>query len=180
MILGKRPNDYDTEVFGVTYDQLREKVSRFGNAELVGNSFGTLKLWIPGEKKELDFALPRQEVKRNKGHKGFEVVHRSDINMKEAAIRRDFTINAIFLDPRTGQVIDHFGGIEDLKAGVLRHTSDAFKEDPLRVLRGMRFLSRFDLTAHPDTVQVCRSIKGAFPRFDRWNRPLPASGEPGQ
>lgn len=167
LILGKRPNDYDTEVFGVTYDQLREKVSRFGKAELVGNSFGTLKLWIPGEKKEFDFALPRQEVKRNKGHKGFEVIHRSDINMKEAAIRRDFTINAIFLDPRTGQVIDHFGGIEDLKAGVLRHTSDAFKEDPLRVLRGMRFLSRFDLTAHPDTVQVCRSIKGAFPELSK-------------
>jgi tRNA nucleotidyltransferase (CCA-adding enzyme) len=162
LILGQRPNDYDTEVFGVTYDQLREMVSQFGNAELVGNSFGTLKLWMPGEKKEFDFALPRQEVKNDKGHKGFEVIHRTDLNMKEAAIRRDFTINALYLDPRTGQVIDHFGGMEDIKAGVLRHTSDAFKEDPLRVLRGMRFVSRFDMVAHADTVQICRNIKGTF------------------
>ena len=176
LILGQRPSDYDTEVFGVTYDGLKEQVSRFGKAEIVGNSFGTLKLWLPGEKKEFDFALPRQEVKKEKGHRGFEVIHRSDLTMRDAAIRRDFTINALYLDPGTGEIIDHFNGIEHLQNRVLKHTSDAFKEDPLRVLRGMRFVSRFDLAADPETLALCRSIKNTFgelskPRlWGEWSR----------
>jgi tRNA nucleotidyltransferase (CCA-adding enzyme) len=162
LLLGLKPSDYDTEVFGVTYKGLQKKLEKFGNAELVGSSFGTLKLWRPGEKKEYDFALPRREIKRDRGHKGFEVIHHSDITMRDAAIRRDFTMNALYLDPRTGEVIDHFNGITDLQQGKLRHVSDAFREDPLRVLRGMRFISRFDLTADPETVELCRSIKDTF------------------
>jgi tRNA nucleotidyltransferase (CCA-adding enzyme) len=167
MMLGLKPSDFDTEVFGVTYTELKDKVSKFGRAELVGNSFGTLKLWIPGEPKEFDFALPRQESKQGQGHKGFDVIHRSDMTMREAAIRRDFTVNAMYLDPRTGRVVDQFGGQDDLDHRILRHISPAFSEDPLRVLRAMRFSSRFNMDVHPETVKFCHSIRETFPELSK-------------
>jgi tRNA nucleotidyltransferase (CCA-adding enzyme) len=78
--------------------------------------------------------------------------------LAEAAERRDFTINAISYDPLTREFIDPHGGVDDIKAGVLRHISPRFAEDPLRVLRGMQFAGRFNLTPHPDTVEFCRGL----------------------
>ena len=80
----------------------------------------------------------------------------------EAAARRDFTINAIAYDPFTGALIDPHGGQADLKARVLRHTSAAFGEDPLRVLRAVQLAARFDLTLAPETAALCRSIADSF------------------
>jgi tRNA nucleotidyltransferase (CCA-adding enzyme) len=103
-------------------------------------------------------ALPRTESKRGRGHRGFEV--RSDpwLSFSEAAARRDFTINSIAFEPVSGELIDPFGGVADLERGVLRHTSSRFADDPLRVLRGMQLIARFELTPAAETIELCRSM----------------------
>ena len=80
------------------------------------------------------------------------------MSVKEAATRRDFTVNAIYQDPLTGEYEDPWGGRADLADGVLRHVSDRFAEDPLRVLRGMQFVARFGLRPDPSTVEICRRM----------------------
>jgi tRNA nucleotidyltransferase (CCA-adding enzyme) len=87
------------------------------------------------------------------------------ISPQDAASRRDFTLNALMFDPRTGEYLDFFDGREDLEQRVLRHTSAAFVEDPLRVLRGMQFAARFNLTSAPETIALCRSIAHTFPEL---------------
>jgi len=160
-LLGLPPGrDFDIEVFGVNYEQLVQALSRWGRPDLVGRSFGVVKL-STGSDCHYDFTVPRQDSKVAPGHKGFEVEFDPAITPQDAAARRDFTINAIMYDPRARQTLDFFGGADDLRNRVLRHTSAAFAEDPLRVLRGMQFAGRFDLKAAPDTVEICRSMKSA-------------------
>ena len=152
--------DFDIEVFGVNYEQLVQALSRWGRTDLVGRSFGVVKLNTGGDC-QYDFTVPRQDSKVAPGHKGFEMDFDPAITPEAAAARRDFTINAIMYDPRARQTLDFFGGAADLRNRVLRHTSAAFAEDPLRVLRGMQFAGRFDLTAAPETVEICRRMKSA-------------------
>ncbi|MGG7307137.1 HD domain-containing protein [Curtobacterium sp. AB451] len=86
-----------------------------------------------------------------------------DAALVRAAARRDFTVNAIAWDPATNEYVDAFGGIEDAARGILRHTSEQFGDDPLRVLRAAQLAARFDLSVHPATVAVARSLVDAFP-----------------
>ena len=158
--LGVPGKDFDIEVFGLDYDELVKALSRWGRADLVGRSFGVVKLTAAGE--TFDFSLPRRDSKVAPGHQGFAVEFDPAITPRDAAARRDFTINALMFDPRRGELLDFFGGEADLHARVLRHTSEAFPEDPLRVLRGMQFAARFDLTAAPGTLELCRLISGSF------------------
>ena len=159
-LLGLEPKDLDIEVAGSDFDSLARVLAAFGHADLVGRSFGVIKLRLAGV--EYDFSLPRRESKTGEGHRGFAVEPDSTISEVEAAARRDFTINAIAYDPETGTVIDPHRGQADLQAKVLRHTSAAFVEDPLRVLRAMQLAARFDLTLAPETAALCRTIVGAF------------------
>jgi tRNA nucleotidyltransferase (CCA-adding enzyme) len=152
--------DFDIEVFDVDYEQLVRALSRWGRTDLVGRSFGVVKL-NTGSDCHYDFTVPRQDSKVAPGHKGFTVELDPAITLREAAARRDFTINSILYDPRARQTLDYFGGAADLRTRVLRHTSAAFAEDPLRVLRGMQFAGRFDLKAGPETVELCRRMKSA-------------------
>jgi tRNA nucleotidyltransferase (CCA-adding enzyme) len=152
--------DFDIEVFGVDYEQLAQSLSRWGRTDLVGRSFGVVKL-NTGSEFHYDFTVPRQDSKVAPGHKGFEVAFAPALTPGEAAARRDFTINAIMYDPRARQTLDFFGGASDLRNRILRHTSAAFVEDPLRVLRGMQFAARFGLTAAPETIALCRRIKSS-------------------
>jgi len=160
-LLGLPVKDFDVEVFGVSYESLSKALSRRGRVDLVGRSFGVVKL-TTGSGLAYDFAIPRRDRKIALGHKGFEVEFDASITPPEAARRRDYTINALMFDPRRGEVLDFFGGLEDLRDRVLRHTSEAFVEDPLRVLRGMQFAARFNLRPAPETVALCRSIKASF------------------
>lgn len=152
--------DFDIEVFGVGYGNLVAALSRWGRADLVGRSFGVVKLTVGGE--TFDFSLPRLDSKVAPGHTGFAVEFDPALTPQDAAARRDFTINSLMYDPRTGELLDFFGGAADLKQRVLRHTSEAFVEDPLRVLRGMQFAGRFNLTAAPETLALCRSIANSY------------------
>ncbi len=163
-LLGIAYKDFDLEVYGVDYETLARQLSAHGRMDLVGKSFGVIK--FTGQSGgQWDFSLPRRDSKMSAGHKGFQIEVDPDIDPKVAASRRDFTINALAFDPRTGAYLDFFGGREDLAKRVLRHTSAAFVEDPLRVLRGMQFAARFDLTPAPETVELCRSIVHTFPEL---------------
>jgi len=153
-VAGLEIRDLDVEVFGLAPEAVQTVLAAEFELDLVGRSFGILKLkGVP-----LDVGLPRRETKLGTGHRGFAVAHDPDITLGEAAARRDFTMNAVYLDPLTGEVEDPFDGIGDLGRGVLRHTSPAFVEDPLRVLRGVQLAARFDLVTAPETVRLCRSV----------------------
>jgi tRNA nucleotidyltransferase (CCA-adding enzyme) len=157
-LLGLDPNDFDLEVSGVDFETLHRALARFGATDVVGRSFGVIKVRSATSGREYDFSLPRRESKTGSGHRGFAVAPDPALSDAEAAARRDFTVNAIALDPLTGEIIDPYGGQRDLTARVLRHTSPAFVEDPLRVLRGFQLAARFDFTLAPETAALCRSI----------------------
>src|SRR6188768_1237701 len=100
------PNkDFDVEAFGVNYEQLAGALSRWGRTDLVGRSFGVVKL-TTGTGQTYDFSIPRRDSKVAPGHKGFEVSFDPGITPREAAARRDFTINALMYDPRSREVLD--------------------------------------------------------------------------
>jgi tRNA nucleotidyltransferase (CCA-adding enzyme) len=152
------PKDFDVEVYGVTYEQLVGALSKWGKTDLVGRSFGVVKLFL-GDGAEYDFSLARRDSKTAPGHKGFAIEFDPGLTLEEATARRDFTINSLLFDPRETRIIDLHDGQRDLREKLLRHTSAAFVEDPLRVLRGFQFAGRFELHATPETVELCKSIK---------------------
>lgn len=160
-LLGAPSKDIDIEVYGVDGpDILAAALSGVGNVTEAGKSFGVLK--VRSGATEIDVSLPRRESKTGAGHRGFAVVPDSDLGFAEASARRDFTINALMADPETGEVTDCHGGLADLEAGVLRHTSAAFSEDPLRVLRAVQFAGRFGFTLAPETAATCRRLRGSY------------------
>lgn len=161
-LLGLEPKDFDVEVAGVDFETLHRALTPFGSTDVVGRSFGVIKARNHASGTEYDFSLPRRESKTGAGHRGFAVAPDPALSDAEAAARRDFTVNAIALDPFTLELIDPHGGQADLRARVLRHTSMAFSEDPLRVLRAMQLAARFDFTLAPETAELCRNIANTF------------------
>jgi tRNA nucleotidyltransferase (CCA-adding enzyme) len=159
-LLGLTPKDFDIEVQGVTFDELHAVLAPFGATDVVGRSFGVIKLRLGTV--EYDFSLPRRESKIGNGHRGFAITPDSLLSDADAAARRDFTINSITCDPFTGEIFDPHGGQRDLHDRILRHTSPAFVDDPLRVLRAFQFAARFDLTVAPETAALCRSIVNTY------------------
>ena len=153
------PRDIDIEVYGVTYDSLIRFLSQYGKADEIGKSFGIVK--FKGDF-EADFSLPRRESKTGTKHTSFTVYSDLFMPKAEACSRRDFTINSILIDVLTDEVFDYYGGIQDLKDGVLRATSNAFGDDVLRVLRGFGFSSRFNLKVEPRTAELCRSLHDQY------------------
>lgn len=160
-LLGVPVKDFDVEVFGVGYPQLAAALGRVGQVDLVGRCFGVIKFTGRGGR-SFDFSLPRRDSKYAAGHKGFRIEVDPGITLREAAARRDFTINALMYNPRRDEVLDFFNGLQDLRDRVLRHTGPAFVEDPLRVLRGMQFAGRFDLEPAPETVALCQHIRSGY------------------
>ena len=160
-LLGFAPKDFDIEVYGIAYDRLAGFLARYGRVDLVGKAFGVVKLFR-STFGEVDFSIPRRESKIGLRHRDFQTAFDEHITPREAASRRDFTINAMAYDPVRNELLDFFGGQDDLKNRVLRATGEAFREDPLRVLRGMQFVCRFDLTVDPDTAAMCQSIAGEY------------------
>jgi tRNA nucleotidyltransferase (CCA-adding enzyme) len=157
ILLGLQVKDYDIEVFGITdLLQLKNILSKFGKISETGKSFAVLKLFINGI--ELDFSLPRTESKIGIGHKGFLVKIAPNISFKQAAARRDFTINSMGYDLNNAILLDPYYGQKDLSEKILRHIGPAFKEDPLRVLRAAQFASRFELDIHPETITICNEL----------------------
>lgn len=159
-LLGSPTKDFDIEVGGVDFETLHRTLAPFGASDVVGRSFGVIKLHRPDA--EYDFSLPRRESKIGAGHRGFAIDPDPTLSDAEAAARRDFTINAMAYDPFAQILIDPLRGEADLRARVLRHAGPAFTDDPLRVLRAFQFAARFDLTLAPETAALCRSITATF------------------
>ena len=153
-LLGLSPKDFDVECFGISAPDLQAALGRRFDLDFVGASFGVLKL----KRLDIDVALPRRETKLGLGHRAFEMEHDPTLTLEEASARRDFTVNAIYLDPLTDEVLDPWNGRADLDRRILRHVSPHFSEDPLRVLRGMQFVARFGLEPAPETIAVCRGM----------------------
>ena len=158
--LNLESKDIDVEVFGLDVDVLISILKDFGRVDVVGKSFGVIKLTAKDQ--DFDFSLPRRENKISVGHTGFEVTPDKNMTIEEAALRRDFTINAISENILTGEIIDPFGGIKDLENRVLVPISEKFKEDPLRVLRGFQFAGRFGMTASPLFIEFAKELKNEF------------------
>lgn len=159
-LLGLEPKDFDLEVYGLDYEAMGRALAPFGPTDLVGRSFGVLKIRLEGV--EYDFSLPRRESKTGAGHRGFAVTPDPELTETEAAARRDFTLNALAYDPFEDRLLDFHGGAGDLKKKILRHTGPAFSEDPLRVLRAFQLAARFDFTLAPETAALSRSISGSY------------------
>jgi tRNA nucleotidyltransferase (CCA-adding enzyme) len=161
-ILGDHePKDVDIEVYDVAdKESFLDAMADVGDwSDTVGRAFGVLKLRIGDE--SFDVSLPRRDNKTGAGHRGF-VVETANLTEAEAATRRDFTANSLGWDPVTEELVDRYGGRADIEAGVLRATSAAFGEDPLRVLRGMQFTARFGWRMDDRTARVCASLRLAY------------------
>ncbi|MEO8070401.1 MAG: HD domain-containing protein [Acidobacteriota bacterium] len=152
-LLGHAAKDLDLEVFGLPADALRQVLEALGRVDAVGESFAVYKIG------DIDVSLPRRESKSGRGHKGFLVDGDPSLSFADAARRRDFTINAMSRDPLTGEVVDPFGGRQDLEARRLRVVDpETFGDDSLRVLRALQFVARFELAVDAETRALLRSI----------------------
>ena len=147
-------SENDWVVIGATPEQMIELGYR-----PVGRDF---PVFIHAETGE-EYALARTERKSGHGYKGFEFYTSPDIRLEDDLLRRDLTVNAMAEDA-DGKIIDPYGGQQDIQARVLRHVSDAFTEDPLRVLRVARFAARYKhlgFTIAPETLALMKAIVDA-------------------
>lgn len=147
-ILGLPVTDHDYVVVGSSPDEM----VRLGYRP-VGKDF---PVFLHPQSQE-QYALARTERKVSRGYKGFEVYASPEVTLREDLARRDLTINAIAED-QDGNIIDPFDGVADLEAGVLRHISPAFTEDPVRVLRTARFAARFGFHIAPETLALMNEM----------------------
>lgn len=184
MLFGTVAKDFDLEIYNLDNNKIKEIASEFGKVSEVGKSFGVLKLTFPTGV-DIDISLPRKESKTGPGHKGFEVEFDPNLSIKDSARRRDFTINSMLADPLTGEIEDPFGGLEDLEFRILRIVDkDTFKEDPLRVLRALQFISRFDLGLDPESEKIIKEMIPFLKElpaeriFEEWKKLLLKSEHP--
>lgn len=155
VLLGKENKDIDIEVHGISCETLEGILDSIGTRVEFGKSFGVYNL----KGYDIDIALPRKEVLTGNKHTDFKIDVDPFIGTKKAAERRDFTINALMQNVLTEEIVDHYHGLDDLKNKIIRHINpDKFIEDPLRVLRGAQFASRFEFEIAEETIDLCRKI----------------------
>lgn len=176
-LLGIDATDFDIEVYRLEPERLRKVLEQIGQVNTVGEHFSVYKVvfaqgrgetyegqGLAGDSTsqgrfEIDVSLPRRESKSGRGHRGFVIEGDPTMSFEEAARRRDFTVNAILLDPLTEEKFDPYRGEEDLKNRILRAVAaETFVEDSLRVLRAVQLAARFDMTIEPETLALCRKI----------------------
>ncbi len=149
--MGIPPKDCDYVIVGATADDVKLLLER--GFEQVGKDFPVFL--HPVSKDE--YALARTERKTGVGYGGFEV-STDDVTLIQDLARRDLSMNAMAMDLETGEIIDPYGGKHDIEAQVIRHTTEAFSEDPLRALRVARFAARYEFTIAPETVELVKRI----------------------
>ena len=152
-LLGRPVNDHDWVVVGATPEQMLAQ-----GYLPVGRDF---PVFLHPDTRE-EYALARTERKSGRGYRGFVVQSSPDVTLEEDLSRRDLTINAIAASADwtgAGGLFDPYSGMQDLQARVLRHVTDAFREDPVRILRVARFAARFtDFSVAPETLQLMREM----------------------
>lgn len=156
-VLGKTNKDIDIEIHFITEDDFISVAKSLGiKIDFVGKSFGVYKAFMDGT--DFDFSFPRTEKQIGEKHTDFEIVVDPFIGEAKAAERRDFTINALMKDTQTGKILDFFGGMKDLETGVIRHCTEKFAEDSLRVFRAAQFASRFGFEIAPETIEISKTL----------------------
>ena len=183
---GVRQEGYLEEVDGLTPEALTEaydEMLRTANIELIvlgcdEASTTAVKDALLAELSAIDraplpraenIAMPRRETTVGRGHRDFTVEEDPWLGPERAARRRDFTVNAILQDALMGEIVDPFGGEVDLRRGILRATpGEGFCDDPLRVLRGAQFASRFHLSPDEETLARMRTMKTN--RLNAWTK----------
>lgn len=151
LLLGFRSKDLDIEVHNITLAQLEGILKEYGVVNLVGKSFGVLRL----ESLDVDWSIPRMDKAGRKP----KVTLDPFLSIKKAFERRDVTINAMGIDLVNYALIDPFNGFEDLKKGILRATNKkSFLEDPLRFYRVMQFVARFGMTPDKTLNNICKNM----------------------
>ena len=152
-LLGRPVNDHDWVVVGAT----PEAMAAEGYLP-VGRDF---PVFLHPQTRE-EYALARTERKTARGYRGFAVQAAPEVTLEEDLARRDLTVNAMAQPPGAAGddgLVDPYGGRRDLEARVLRHVTDAFREDPVRILRLARFAARFaDFTVAPETEALMRAM----------------------
>jgi len=163
--LGLESKDADFVVPGVDYDGLRRALEPHGRVEeleVAGRRVGA-RLY-PNDRNVraaapagIEFAPPRGERSTGPGRHDFEIVADPSLSIEDDLARRDFTVNAVARRLDTGDLVDPFGGVDDLKRGILRTVGPrSFAEDPLRIVRGLRLVSQLGLTPDEGTLQQMR------------------------
>jgi tRNA nucleotidyltransferase/poly(A) polymerase len=155
--IGKNLKDIDLIIEGLSLEQIQEMLRPYGRVDIVGESFSVIKFKPKGFHGEpYDIATPRKDRKIGSGHKGFEIITEG-VGILDDLKRRDFTYNSIAVDVKRMEILDPFNGQGDLKLNILRATDNqAFIEDPLRIIRGIQFASRFGSTIEPHTFKLMR------------------------
>lgn len=171
--LNLKPKDLDVEVFHLTVEQLIKALSTVGHPNMDDRKFGVIRLDC-GMAEAVEFSLPRKD---NVGERGFGGVF-PDLSVEEAAVRRDFTFNAMSQSLITGEIIDPFNGLSDLRTGIIRHCHDRFFcEDPIRGPRGFRFAGQINGVVAPETKIIIRAMGQAirelpttawWSEFEKW------------
>ena len=163
-LMGAECLDIDIEVYGIEPSVLREILSGFGEVLDKGASFGVLGL----AHSNIDIAMPRTESRTGVKHTDFDISVDPFLDPKEAAKRRDFTVNAMMRDVLSGEILDFYSGQEDLKNRVIRCVCpETFVEDALRVFRGAQFAARFDAEIEESTLALCASMDVSELTFER-------------
>ncbi len=154
-IMGRECKDIDIEVYGITPGELRGLLSNLGEVYDRGAAFGVLGLLHS----DIDIAMPRTESRTGSGHRDFDVSVDPFLKPARACLRRDFSINAMLMDVLSGEILDFYGGRDDLKAGVIRCVNaQTFVEDALRVFRAAQFAARFGAKIEDKTLELCKRM----------------------
>ncbi len=154
-LLGRDNKDVDVEVHGISVRALEGVLDGLGERLAMGESFGIMGL----RHYDLDIAMPRGDRTADRGCRELEAGVNPFVGPERAARRRDFTINALMEDVLSGEVLDFFGGRDDLARGRIRHVdSSTFVEDSLRVLRAAQFAARFGFEVAPETRELCATL----------------------
>ena len=154
-ILGRPNKDIDVEIHNISQDKLLTILQKYGPVNMQGKSFGVFRVG----KYDIDISQPRKERNTGKKHTDFIVEVDPFMGTEEAAKRRDFTINALMQNVLTGEIIDHFGGLNDIQNKIIRHVNDiTFAEDTLRVLRAAQFSARFGFEVASETKDIMRTL----------------------
>lgn len=150
IILGQTPKDFDYCVTGLTSEEF---ISLFPESFLRGKDFPVFDL------EHTEFALARKERKIAPGHNGFLIQTDKSITIEDDLARRDITMNSIAIDVLTDEIIDPFNGKKDCENKIIRATSPAFSEDPLRVYRVARFAAQLNFNVEGNTLELMKSLK---------------------
>lgn len=187
LIRGIPSEDVDILITHHSVEDIIKKINPYGKVDLVGKSFGIIKLTING--KTYDLALPRKDLPKGtgiKGHKDFIISADPNLPLEKDLERRDFRCNSMALRLVDNMLIDPFGGASDIKSKIIRLTNPAaFPEDPLRVLRVSRFASVLEFSVDPGIYETSADIDLSGLSVERVNEemfkillfsPLPSVG----